>query len=69
MKFLRSIASELAGLFVDDKFLAAGIVAVVAAVWLLNESGAGPAISGAVLLLGCLAVLVASALSERREHT
>jgi hypothetical protein len=67
MKFLRSTAREIAGLFVDDKFMAAGIVAIVATVWLLNKSGAGPAISGAVLPLGCLAVLIASALSERRE--
>ena len=67
MSALRFILKELASLFVDDQFLAAGILAVVAASWLLQTNGAGSAVSGAVLLLGCLAVLVASALSERRK--
>jgi hypothetical protein len=65
MSAFRFILKELAGLFVDDRFLAAGVLAVVAASWLLMTIGAGSAVSGAVLLLGCLAVLVASALSER----
>jgi hypothetical protein len=65
MNALRLVFKQLAGLFVDDRFLAAGILAVVAAAWLLIANGAGSAVSGAVLLLGCLAVLVASALGER----
>jgi hypothetical protein len=65
MNALCFIVKELAGLFIDDRFLAAGIIAAVATAWLLNETGAGSGISGAVLFLGCLAVLIASALSER----
>lgn len=67
MSALRSILKELAGLFVDDRFLAAGVLAVVAASWLLITNAAGSAVSGSVLLLGCLGVLVASALGERRK--
>jgi hypothetical protein len=67
MSVLRAILKELAGLFVDDRFLAAGIAAIVAVSWLLVTNGAGSAVSGAVLLLGCLAVLVASALSAPRK--
>jgi hypothetical protein len=67
MNALRVILKVLAGLFVDDRFLAAGILAAVAVSWLLMTNGAGSAISGAVLLLGCLGVLVASALGERRR--
>jgi hypothetical protein len=67
MSAFRFILKEFAGLFVDDQFLAAGILAVVAASWLLMASGAGSAVSGAVLLLGCLAVLFASALREPKK--
>jgi HD-like signal output (HDOD) protein len=67
MSALRSILKELASLFVDDQFLAAGLLAVVAASWFLQTNGAGSAVSGAVLLLGSLAVLVVSVLSERRK--
>jgi hypothetical protein len=67
MSTLRFLFKELAGLFVDDRFLAAGILAVVAASWLLKTIGAGSAASGAVLLFGCLAALVASALAGRRK--
>jgi hypothetical protein len=67
MSALRSILKELAGLFVDDRFLAAGILAVAALSWLLQTTGAGSAVSGTVLLLGCLGVLVASALGGRRK--
>jgi HD-like signal output (HDOD) protein len=67
MSVLRAVLKELAGLFVDDQLLAAGVLAVVAASWLLMWNGAGSAVSGTVLLLGCLGVLVASALSAPRK--
>jgi hypothetical protein len=67
MSAVRFILKELAGLFVDDQFLAAGILAVVAASWLLQTNGAGSAVSGSVLLLGCLAVVAASALAGGRR--
>ncbi len=68
MNALRLVISSLIGLFVDDRFLAAGIIIVVAGAWLIQTSGVGsPLLPGAVLCLGCLAVLVLSALSEGKK--
>jgi hypothetical protein len=67
MNTLRFMVNELIGLFVDDKFLAAGIALVVGAAWLLQTSGLGsPLLSGALLFFGCLIILVVSAVSERK---
>ena len=67
MTLLSSIVRELAGLFVDDQFLALAIIAVVAlaaaaARWLL----APPLLTGALLLAGCVAVLTYSVLQATR---
>jgi hypothetical protein len=73
MKNLVASLRELAGLFVEDGALAlaiavvvvlAGIVAafVPAAAWL-----SGSWLSGAILLLGCLGVLVANVLTAKRR--
>jgi hypothetical protein len=68
MNALKFIARELAGLFIDDKFLALGILIVVGAAWLLRWTGMGaPLAAGAVLLFGCLAVLIISALGEPKK--
>ncbi len=66
MRALRQIARALAGLFVEDKFLAAAIVAIGGVTWLLQANGAGSTISGSVLFLGSLAAVVISALSARQ---
>lgn len=61
MKLLRLLARELVGLFIDDEFLAVAILVVVAATTVLREgTHADPLIAAAVLLGGCLAVLLAS---------
>ncbi len=65
MKSIRFILKELVGLFVDDRLLAAGIVAVVAAAWFAEDRGI-PALAGAILVFGCVAVLLASAVSEKK---
>jgi hypothetical protein len=58
MNMLRTVTHELVGLFVDDGALAVEILAVVilaavAAAFAPQQ----PLITGAILLLGCLAVL------------
>lgn len=69
MSAVRFIARELAALFIDDRFLAAGILIVVAVAWLLRWTDAGsPLLAGAVLFFGCLGVLAASALNERKIY-
>ncbi len=68
MRALRQTARVLAGLFVEDKFLAAAIAAFAGASWLLQANGAGSTISGLVLFLGCLAAVVLSALSARKQR-
>jgi hypothetical protein len=61
MNMLANVLREIAGLFVDDGALALSIIGVVvlassAAVLMPNT----PIVTGAVLLLGCLAVLFAN---------
>ncbi len=69
MSILRDIGSELRKMFVADAWLAAGILVVVSLTGLLTRSGAVPSLAGgALLLIGCLIVLVASvALHVRRR--
>lgn len=69
MKLLRVIAGELVGLFVDDEFLAVAVVAVVVVAAVLREAlHVDPMIGAAVLLGGCLVVLVASVLRGARSR-
>lgn len=60
MKLLSAIARELLGLFLDDEFLAVAILAVIALSALLHWLAVAPLLTGAALLLGCVAVLTAS---------
>ncbi len=62
MSIPRLILREIAGLFVDDAFLALSVVAVVA---LTAALGAG---AGVALLLGCVAVLALSVLRGARRR-
>ena len=50
---------ELLGLFVDDEFLAAAILAVVAAAAALARLGAWPALVGVLLVVALPATLAA----------
>jgi hypothetical protein len=57
---LKSALKELLGLFVEDEFLAVGLLCVVAGVFLLGKLLLIHSLSvGFVLLVGCVAVLVA----------
>jgi hypothetical protein len=58
MKTLMRIFTELAGLFVDDGWLALSIIGVVAVTALVAVFAPhGPVAAGIVLLVGCLGVL------------
>jgi hypothetical protein len=60
MSALSNVARELAGLFVDDGWLALAILGVVALAAIFSALVSDPLATGAVLLLGCLGVLVAN---------
>jgi hypothetical protein len=61
MNMLRAVARELFGLFVDDGALALGVGAVVLLAALSTVLIPDrPLATGAILLLGCLGVLVAN---------
>jgi hypothetical protein len=68
MNTLASVLRELAGLFVDDGALALAIVAIVAlagiAATLMPDV---PLVAGALLLFGCLGVLLVNALRAARR--
>lgn len=61
MNALISVLRELVGLFVDDGSLALAILAVVAVAGIFSTLLPGiPLAAGAILLFGCLGVLVAN---------
>lgn len=69
MALLRSILSELLGLFIDDGALALltlGLIAVV--VLAIKFFGLPPLIGGAALLIGYLAILGESVLRYARQR-
>jgi hypothetical protein len=68
MKVLALILQELAGMFVDDEFLAFAVLAVVAATAALVAWTSVPsAVAGAVLLLGCALVVSISVIKTSRK--
>jgi hypothetical protein len=68
MNILRAVFGELAGLFVDDGWLALEIVAVVVfAAMTATLISSVPLVAGAVLLLGCLGVLLANVVRAGRR--
>ncbi len=72
MSILKDVFSELFSMFVGDARLTVSILILVGIVALLVRSLALPTLaSGAVLLIGCLAILIESVLREariRRRH-
>ena len=60
MSVIKKIAREIAGLFVDDEFLAVGTVAVVGITAILLRSRTAAVAGEMTLLGGCLAALVVS---------
>ncbi|SHL91256.1 hypothetical protein SAMN05444159_7169 [Bradyrhizobium lablabi] len=66
MTMLANVLRELAGLFVDDGALALAILAVVALAGVMAMLGLALA-AGAILLFGCLGVLLANTVSAGRR--
>jgi hypothetical protein len=68
MTALASLLRELAGLFVDDGALALAIIAVViAAAILATLMPDVPLAAGAILLFGCLGVLLSNSIRAGRR--
>ncbi|SOC21574.1 hypothetical protein [Rhodobacter maris] len=64
MSILKDVLADLASMFVADARLTGAILALVAVAAMLVWAGLPSLVGGAVLLVGCLAVLV---LAVRRE--
>ncbi len=63
MNVLALILHEVVGLFIDDEFMAIAVLAVVAVAAALSVLLPGwPLVVGGILIVGCVAVLVVSAL-------
>ena len=68
MKMLADMLRELAGLFVDDGALALAIVAIVVLAGIVAALMPGvPLVAGAILLFGCLVVLVLNVAKAARR--
>jgi len=68
MTILREVLSELVGMFVADLRLTVAILTLIAVTAALaGPLGAGGAVSGAVLLAGSLALVVATVLMAARR--
>ena len=61
MTILKDLAAELIGMFFAEKWLTIGVLAIVAAAGsLVDVAGVNPLVGGAVLLFGCLVLLIES---------
>jgi hypothetical protein len=68
MIMLANVVRELAGLFVDDGALALAIIVVVIVAGIFTILVPDiPLVSGAILLLGCLGVLLSNVASAGRR--
>lgn len=68
MNIVKLIVAELIGMFIDDELLAIAVLVVVGiAAALAYAFHTAAFVVGAVLLLGCVAVLVASAVRGIRR--
>lgn len=67
MSLLSLIMAEFVGMFVDDEFLAVGVLAVVGCAAVLALTFHAASSAGMVLLGGCIALLVASAVKGIRR--
>lgn len=70
MSILKDVLAELLAMFAADARLSAGILAsVLAAVLLIDLTDLPPLAGGALLLAGCILVLVLSVRREARRRT
>jgi hypothetical protein len=61
MMMLKELAGELIGMFFAEKRLAVAVLAIVAVAGsLVDFAGSNPLVGGAVLLFGCLILLIES---------
>ena len=61
MSVLKELAGELVGMFVAEKRLAIAVLVIVAVTGsLVDLAGLNPLVGGAMLLLGCLMLLIES---------
>ena len=67
MNALKQIMREVAGLFVDDGALALALVAVIAAAIVAAAFMPGTLAAGAVLVVGCLGVLIVNVVMTARR--
>jgi len=69
MNAVVSVFRELAGLFVDDGWLALAILAVIALAGIFSTLMSDrPLAAGAILLFGCLGVLLANVARAARRR-
>ena len=67
MSLIKEILAEMVGMFVGDARLTLAILALVGAVAALTRlAGIDPLLAGAVLTVGCLAVLIENVRSTAR---
>lgn len=70
MTILKDVLAELFGMFVADARLTLAILGVVAlAAGLIDVGGIAPLVGGAVLLAGCLGVMIAAVLWSARQKS
>jgi hypothetical protein len=68
MRWIRTVASEVFGLFVDDGSFAVAILVWLGLCWLLlPRIGVPPSVMGPVLFVGLAAILVESAARRARR--
>jgi len=68
MNVLKEVVAELVGMFVAEKRLTIAILGVVTvAAWLVNFTDLDPLAGGAVILLGCLILLIESVWRSARQ--
>jgi hypothetical protein len=67
MTILKELAAEMLGMFVAEKRLAIAVLAIVAATGsLVDFAGLNPLVGGAILLFGCLTLLIESVCRSAR---
>lgn len=68
MNILREVAQELLKMFIADARLTLSILALVAlTAVLIKFAGMAPAGAGAILLVGCLMILLAAVFRQKRQ--
>jgi len=68
MSILLDVAKELLGMFLADARLTLATLVLVAGIAGLLALQAAPLLAGAVLLCGCLAILIEAVLREARRR-